>query len=113
MAAVRGKKKELAELKKSIGLIGENKRAFARKLYGRIEFMDETLNELEQKIKDDGPIVEGVNGNGFKVMQEHPAQKSYNVMVGKYNAMVKTIIDLIPENVEEGDDLMNFIRGKS
>jgi hypothetical protein len=44
-------------------------------------------------------------------MTEHPAQKSYNTMIGRYNAMVKSLVDMIPSGETDKDDLMDFIGG--
>ena len=70
-----------------------------------------TLNKLEKQVQQDGAIITAVNGNGFDVMSEHPAQKSYNTMIGRYNAMVKTLVDMIPDGKGEADELMSFLSG--
>lgn len=104
-------KNKTTELKKVIELIDENKRAFAYKLFDRAVFMEKTLCKLEKTIKKEGAVITGVNGNGFEVTSEHPAQKSYNTMIGKYNALIKSIVELIPEaSRSDGDELVEFIR---
>ena len=103
----------LSKIKNALEAIPENKKIFAEKLYKRIKFMDKTLDDLQKKIKKEGPIIEAKNGNGFTVVSENPAQKSYTSMMGKYNASVKCLLDLIPDNVGEDDELMSFIKGKS
>jgi hypothetical protein len=98
--------------KEAIELVDKSHRELAKKLYKRICFMDKTLNQLEQQVKQDGAVITTVNGNGFDVMTEHPAQKSYNTMIGRYNAMVKSLVDMIPsEGKTESDELMNFLGG--
>lgn len=109
MASKKENISALTNIKKAIGLIDESKRMLALKLLDRVEFMEKTLLELEAIIKKDGAVLCTTNGNGFEILSEHPAQKSYNVMIGKYNAMVKTLLDLIPEGKSEGDELMNFL----
>lgn len=108
MAENKKKKANINSLKKSIELIDENRRVFAEKLLCRAEFMEATLNKLEEQIKTDGAVITAINGNGFDVMSEHPAQKSYNVMIGKYNALIKTIIDMIPD-IGQDDELLDFL----
>lgn len=103
----------LSKIKNALEAIPENKKIFAEKLYKRIKFMDKTLDDLQKKIKKEGPIIEAKNGNGFTVVSENPAQKSYTSMMGKYNASVKSLLDLIPDNVGEDDELMSYIKGKS
>lgn len=97
--------------RQAVELVGENHRELAKKLYKRICFMDKTLNELEKQVKEEGAIITTTNGNGFDVMGEHPAQKSYNTMIGRYNAMVKSLADLIPSERNKDDELMNFLDG--
>ena len=109
MAGKKQKKKDLNKLKDLISSIDENKREFAEKLLNRATFMDNTLDELEEIIENEGAVITTTNGNGFDVMSEHPAQKSYNIMIGKYNALIKTIIDLLPKSDSEGDELLDFL----
>ena len=97
--------------KEAVELVSEAHRELAKKLYKRICFMDKTLNDLEKQVREEGAIITTVNGNGFDVMTEHPAQKSYNTMIGRYNAMVKSLVDMIPSGKTDEDELMGFIGG--
>lgn len=97
--------------KEAVELVSEAHRELAKKLYKRICFMDKTLNDLEKQVREEGAIITTVNGNGFDVMTEHPAQKSYNTMIGRYNAMVKSLVDMIPSGKTDEDELMDFIGG--
>ena len=97
--------------KEAVELVSNSHKALAKKLYKRICFMDKTLNELEKQVKEEGAIIMAVNGNGFDVMTEHPAQKSYNTMIGRYNAMVKSLVDMIPSGKADKDELLDFIGG--
>ena len=107
----KGKAVSTIKAKEAVGLVGESHRELAKKLYKRICFMDKTLNELEKQVKEEGAIITTTNGNGFDVMSEHPAQKSYNTMIGRYNAMVKSLVDMIPSGKSEDDPLMDFLGG--
>ncbi len=104
------KKTGLAAFKEALAELPENKKFLAEKLLNRITFMDKTLNELQKKIKKDGAVYEAVNGNGFKCVSEHPAQKSYNTMIGKYSTAIKTLNDMLPEGAGLDDELMNFLK---
>ena len=104
---MRENKHDIKDLKQLLELIDENRQPVAKKLLSRIKFMDATLNKLQSQIKREG----AVNGNGFKTKTEHPAQKSYNTMIGRYNALVKTFIDLIPTGSGGDDELLSFLRG--
>lgn len=106
-----GRENSTIKAKEAVELVSEAHRELAKKLYKRICFMDKTLNDLEEQVKEEGAIITTVNGNGFDVMTEHPAQKSYNTMVGRYNAMVKSLVDMIPSGKTDKDELMDFIGG--
>lgn len=90
----------------------EEKRTFAEKLVDKLMFMERTLKQLEKRIREDGAIIEGKNGNGFEVVQENPAQKTYNTMIKNYNATAKMLIDMLPESIEVvGDEFTRYLEG--
>ena len=103
--------RNISDIALAIDTIPEHKKGLAEKLYKRVKFMDRTLNALEKTIKKEGAVITAINGNGFETVSEHPAQKSYNIMIGKYNALVKTILDLIPNDNSQGDELIEFLSG--
>lgn len=104
-------KQNIKDLKELLTLIDDNRKPIAKKLISRIKFMDGTLNKLQTQIKREGAVIEAVNGNGFKTKTEHPAQKSYNTMIGRYNALVKTFSELIPVGNVDNDELLDFLNG--
>ena len=53
------------------------------------------------------------NQTGFEVKAEHPAQKSFNIMIKNYNATIKLLIDLLSETEDEKDALMEFLERDS
>ena len=110
-SANEGRETSTIKAKEAVELVSEAHRELAKKLYKRICFMDKTLNDLEKQVREEGAIITTVNGNGFDVMTEHPAQKSYNTMIGRYNAMVKSLVDMIPSGKTDEDELMDFIGG--
>ena len=88
----------------------EEKRTFAEKLVDKLMFMDKTLKTLEKRIREEGAVIKGKNGNGFEVIQENPAQKTYNTMIKNYNATAKILIDMLPESIEVvGDEFTRFL----
>lgn len=109
MGNLREKTKKLTEL---VELMGENQKPTAKKLLAQISFMEKTLKKLQKRINDEGAIIEAKNGNGFMVQTEHPAQKSYNTMIGRYNAVVKTFMELVPMSQPKDDDFLDFIKGR-
>lgn len=111
MPGGKRQKPKATELKKSIKSLPLAEKEIAEKLLYRMEFIEDTLDELEQRIQKDGAVITAVNGNGFETTTEHPAQKSYNIMIGKYNALVKTLMDMLPKEDSESDLLMEFLAG--
>ena len=90
------KSKELALFEKIYAELDENHRIFAKKLYTELIFISSNLNELKKEINENGAIMKTVNGNGFEVLMENPAQKAYNNMIKNYNATVKQLAELAP-----------------
>lgn len=111
-------KKEIAKLKKIFKEIPEDKKKLCEKLIQNAAFMSVTLEELQETVIQEGAIASFVNGNGFSVLQEHPAQKSYNAMINRYSSVIRQLQDLLPDNKQEaikgaGEALAAFVaKGK-
>lgn len=101
---------ELRKFKGFCRSLGRDRKNIATKLCQKAAFMEVTLEELQDRINKEGAIVEEKNGNGFVVKQENPAQKSYNTMIKNYNAIIKTLADMMPEGAAANDELMKFVR---
>lgn len=89
-------KKDCLEFENIFGELDENKKTFALKLYSEMLFMNKTLAKLKKEVTKNGAVLETVNGNGFEVVIENPAQKSYNTMIRNYNATLKQLEELAP-----------------
>ena len=99
-----------AEIKQYYKDLPEERRTFAEKLLTKMFFMEQTLRKLETDIRKNGAVIETTNGNGFQVVQENPAQKTYNTMVKNYNATVRLLLDMLPESIEKtGDEFTEFL----
>jgi len=102
-----------AEIKNYYKDLPEERRTFAEKLLTKMFFMEQTLRKLETDIRKNGAVIETTNGNGFQVVQENPAQKTYNTMVKNYNATVKILIDMLPDSIEKtGDEFTEFLENR-
>lgn len=95
-------KRLIEKYEKMCSTLDENKSKIVKKLYAEAAFMEVTLEELQARINEEGAIIETINGNGFTVLQENPAQKSYNTMIRNYNTIIKTLAEIIP--VADTDD---------
>lgn len=106
------RKTNLNKLKRIIKTVDDNHRPLAENIFERLQFMVFTLSDLEKQIEEEGAVIKNINGNGFETVSEHPAQKSYNTMIGRYNALIKTFIDIIPDGVKQNDEFLDFVGGK-
>lgn len=89
---------EIGRLNEILKNIHESKRNIAKGLIENIAFMSVTLEDLQEVIKRQGPVVRFEQGSQ-KMMVENPAQKSYNTMVNRYNTATKTLFDLLPKDL--------------
>lgn len=103
-------KKEISRYKSIFKNLDKDKKKFADKWIEQAVFMDMTLKELQETIKEEGAVIESTNGNGFTTYNEHPAQKSYNVMIKNYNATINHLLNLLPKDNNTDDELINFIK---
>jgi len=102
------KSTELTKLQALFATIPENKKKLCEKLIQNAAFMAETLEELQATVKKEGAVVTIVNGNGFEVQQENPAQKSYNTMINRYSTIIRQLSDMLPVE-SECDELGDLI----
>ena len=98
-------KKNIDQLKKIYENMDEDTKIFAHKLIEELDFMEGDLDELKAQIKKEGATIVGKNTKGFDVIQEHPAQKSYNTMIKNYNSTIRQLCSLLPESNAGVDEL--------
>lgn len=111
-------KKEKQRLNKIFKNIAKDKKSLCQNLISNAAFMAITLEDLQEDVIENGTVISSINGNGFEVIQENPAQKSYNVMINRYTSVIKQLQDLLPDGKTEtvnkaGDALAAFVaKGK-
>lgn len=79
-------------------------------LLEELVFMKETMEELKSTVQLHGATYIFKQGEQ-EYLKENPAMKSYNATVTKYNATLKQLLSLIPEQTEESDEFMDFVNG--
>ena len=84
--------------------------AVAYDLLEELVFMKETMDELKATVQLHGATYLFKQGEQ-EYLKENPAMKSYNATVTKYNATLKQLLSLIPEQTEESDAFMEFVNG--
>lgn len=89
-------------------LTGEDA-VFVEKLYNRAAFMSATLDELQERINEEGAVITTLNSRGVEQLVEHPAQKSYNAMIKNYTNVISALIKKLPDTVDD-DALVEFMK---
>ncbi len=97
-------KKEINRLSKILVDVDENRKSVMQGLIEESAFMRVTLKQLKEEIDEKGPIDEMPQGD-YTILREHPALKSYNTMIQRYNSVVKEVINLLPKaDIKSLDD---------
>lgn len=114
MGEVKRKSKELQKLKKIFKDIEPGKQKTVEKLISNAAFMAESLDELQDVIREKGFVEEyhnGANQSGIKKCSE---VEIYNTMIKNYSSIIKQLVDLLPnESKNSGDELLDFISRKA
>ena len=101
---------DIKDLKQIFEKLNTNKSKLALSLLDKAEFLEETLKELQIKVKTDGVVTEMCQGD-YTIERENPALKSYNTTVKNYTTVIKQLNDMLPEEKEENpndDGFDNF-----
>lgn len=77
-------------------------------LLEELTFMKETMDELKATVQLHGATYIFKQGEQ-EYLKENPAMKSYNATVTKYNATLKQLLSLLPEQSDETDKFMDFV----
>lgn len=116
MDKVKRIKEEKTKLEGIFKDIPENKKKLCAKLIENAAFMAVTLEDLQEIVNEEGPVITATNGNGFDITQEHPAQKSYVSMLAKYSTVINQLQNLLPDQKSEsvsraGENLAKMVVG--
>lgn len=98
----------LDKLKEQIDKEENMNQAVAYDLLEELVFMKETMQELKQTVQLHGATYIFTQGEQ-EYLKENPAMKSYNATVTKYNATMKQLLSLIPEQSDKSDAFMDFV----
>ena len=112
MAERRQKSKQLRRLEKIFRDIREDKKETVRNLIENAAFMEIQLAGLQKEIAEKGPVSEYKNGENQWGTKKSPEVEIYNTMIKNYMAVVRQLLELLPEgDADEKDELMSFIGG--
>lgn len=102
-------KTDIKELRQVFEKVKDNRSKIALSLLDKAEFMEETLNKLQEKVKLDGVVTTMCQGS-YDIDRENPALKSYNTTIKNYASIIKQLNDMLPEEkkINEDDEFEQF-----
>lgn len=86
-------------------LLKDNVLALA--LIDKAKFMEETLQDLQKEINDNGVITEMCQG-AYNINRANPALNAYNVTIKNYTTVIKQLNDMLPKVTEKNTKLEEF-----
>ena len=100
----------IKDLRNVFEKMNDNRSKLALSLLDKAEFMEDTLEKLQDRIKENGVVTSMCQG-AYNIDRANPALQAYNVTIKNYNSVIKQLADLLPDNVSkvEGEDLLKFI----
>ncbi|MER2108200.1 MAG: hypothetical protein ABS949_14800 [Solibacillus sp.] len=114
MGAKKQTSKELSKLRKIFKNIEPDKQKTAEKLIENAAFMAESLDELQEIIKEKGFTEEYQNGANQFGVKKCSEVEIYNTMIKNYSSVIKQLTELLPKGEQSsGDELLDFISGKN
>ncbi len=108
------RRKISTELKEILEKIPTDKKPIAARLADELVFMQATLADLKQQVKETGTLEHFQQGKQ-DFMRESPALRSYNNTLKQYNSTFKQLCDLLPKEDttrSTGNPLYDFIEDK-
>lgn len=114
MGEVKKSSKELTKLRKIFKDIEPDKAKIVEKLISNAAFMAESLDDLQDIIREKGFVEEYQNGANQFGVKKCSEVEIYNTMIKNYSSVIKQLVDLLPSGAGSGgDELLDFISGKS
>lgn len=114
MGKVKKSSKELNKLKRIFKDIEPDKAKIVEKLISNAAFMAESLDDLQEIIREKGFTEEYHNGANQSGVKKCSEVEIYNTMIKNYSSVIKQLVDLLPEEAKGGgDELLDFISGRS
>ena len=82
-------------------------------LVRKAEFMHEELLKLQKYIADNGWTEEYQNGQNQYGKKKSSEGDTYNQLIKNYSTIMRQIIDKLPSDTEEDDELTRFMKRKN
>ena len=110
---VRDINKEIKRLTDIFVNLEESKKSLAVGPIKDLAFMRVTLEKLKDIVNSEG-VIDEMDQGGYTIQRTHPALKSYNDMISKYNSSKQLLINLLPKEVakEIDDEFETFVMNR-
>lgn len=101
---------DLKELRAVFESTNDNKSKLALSLLDKLTFMENALQDLQDKVKKEGVVTEMCQGR-YNIDRANPALQAYNVTIKNYTSAIKQLADLLPDGDVKaaGEDISRFI----
>jgi len=109
MAKAKESNTELAKLQKIFEDIEPNKKKVCERLIENAAFMAEELKKLQDYIAEHGCTEGYQNGANQFGKKKSSEVEVYNAMIKNYSSVIKQLMDLLPEDRKDSDELMDFL----
>ena len=103
------KSKELRKLEKIFKDIEPTKKKVVEKLITNAAFMAVELDKLQEIIAENGCTEEYQNGANQSGKKKSSEVEVYNTMIKNYTAVIRQLLELLPETSKSSDELMEFL----
>ena len=100
------KEVDLKSVKTTFEKMNNDKSKLGLSLIEEAEFMKVTLNDLKDKIVQDGVVTSMCQGK-YNIDRANPALSQYNMLIKNYQTCIKNINDLLPKE-EYIDDVFDI-----
>ena len=107
-------KERIAELTETFSDVAADKMKVATPMIARIAKMEQYIVDLEKQIDDGGFVETYQNGATQSGTKESTASRSYSTVIKNYNALVRTLLSLLPDDrqQEASDGFDDFLQRK-
>lgn len=102
-------KRARKKLENCLSELDEKRRDIAQNLIENAAFMAVTLEDLSDKIAEDGTTSKYQNGENQWGTKKSPEVDVYNTMIKNYTTIIRTLCDLLPEGTQAESGLMQFL----
>lgn len=104
--------REIKRIKKLLKQVDKDRLATIQSLVKNAAFMSVTLDDLQDAMNKNGVISEYQNGENQWGTKKSPEVDIYNTMIKNHMAIMKQLIDLLPEasNQTKKDALLEFLK---